>query len=427
MTPPTAESLDPVHILRARVEALEAERLDLLGDLEDAYERLGLAVNQARQESEVLYREVTERTTRLERRAESLVTLAAATRGLNATLDLDTLFDTLADQALALAPEVHSVALYVAGDTGGLQLRAARGVLPSAATAMLERLTHGQIAQLSAREKPMIVYDLDRPGPWGALRADDATGSAVVLTLKPREASAALLYLGSTQADAFDAEHEPLLHAFGQHAAAALANAQTYTRMEKMLAGVLMSLASALEAKDAYTDGHSARVAGYAVRIGQEMRLSDDDLQQLHYAALIHDIGKIGIGAEILHKCGALSDGEWEKMRIHPLLGASIIGSIGTLAGAVPGVRSHHERWDGSGYPDGLAGETIPLMARVLSLADAYDSLTTDRAYRPAAAPEAALQELRRGAGTQFDPTVVEAMARCFAEIASPQTGRNAA
>ncbi len=427
MTPPDVRHLDAAQILRQRVEALETERLELLGELEDAYERLGLAVQQARQESEVLYREVNDRTARLERRAAGMSALSAVTCALGSSLDPSALYTAIVDHALELAQEIHAAALFVAGDGSGLALRAVRGVLPSSAASVLGRLSHAQLAQIAAREKPLIVYDMERPGPWGGIRLDDAMGCGAVLTLKPRDGAPALLVLGSAQADAFDAEHEPLFHAYAQHAAMTLSNAQSVAQLEKMLAGVLMSLATALEAKDAYTDGHSMRVAQYAVRIAHEMALPESDIETLHRAALIHDIGKIGIGAEILHKCGALSDGEWEKMRIHPLLGASIIGSIATLAATVPGVRSHHERWDGSGYPDGLAHEQIPLIARVLAVADAYDSLTTDRAYRPAVAPAAAIQEVKRGAGTHFDPAVVGALERSFADITAPQAGRTAA
>ena len=427
MTSPRAENLDHAQILRARVEVLEAERLDLLGELEDAYERLGVTVQQARQESDLLYREITERTHRLERRASGMQALSTVTRVVGASLQTDALCTTLVEQALLLLPEVHAAALFIPSEHGSLALCAARGVMPSAAAGALARLSHGQLAQITAREKPLIVYDLERPGPWGALRIDDSTGCVAVLTLKSNDGPASLLLLGSTHADAFDAEHESLLHTFGQHAAIALANAQNFTRLETMLAGVFMSLAGALEAKDVYTDGHSSRVAQYAVRIARDMDLGESDVQDIQHAALIHDIGKIGIGAEILHKCGALTDNEWEKMRIHPLLGASIIGSISPLAAAVPGVRLHHERWDGSGYPDGLRGEQIPLMARILGVADAYDALTTDRAYRPATTPALALAELRFGAGTHFDPAVVEALEHCFADIVIPQPGRNAA
>lgn len=427
MTPSSAEDLDHTRVLRARVETLEAERLELLGELEDAYERLGVTVQQARQESDVLYREITERTARLERRTAGMAALSSVTRVVGAHLQWAGLSVALVEQALLLLPEVHAAALYIPSELGSLELSAVRGVMPSAAAAVLSRLSHGQVAQISAREKPLIVYDLDRPGPWGALRFDDGTGSIAVLTLKSPDQAASLLMLGSTHPDALDADRESLLHAFGQHAATALANAHRFTRLETMLAGVFMSLAGALEAKDVYTDGHSSRVAAYAVRIARDMELSESEVQDIQHAALIHDIGKIGIGAETLHKCGALSDQEWEQMRIHPLLGASIIGSISTLAAAVPGVRLHHERWDGTGYPEGLRGEQIPLMARILAVADAYDALTTDRAYRPAVPPAAALAELHFSAGTHFDPQVVEAMRRCVAETIAPHTGRNAA
>ena len=175
----------------------------------------------------------------------------------------------------------------------------------------------------------------------------------------------------------------------------------------------LAGLMAVLNLRDPDTDGHSQRVARFALRIAQEVirqdiaPLSPDDLRDLTLGALLHDVGKIGVPDAILHKPGALSAEEWEVMRRHPLQGAEMLASFAQFVSALPLVRSHHERWDGQGYPDGLAGESIPLAARIFALADTHDAMSSDRPYRAALPFEMIREEIRRGSGTQFDPALV--------------------
>jgi diguanylate cyclase (GGDEF)-like protein/putative nucleotidyltransferase with HDIG domain len=170
------------------------------------------------------------------------------------------------------------------------------------------------------------------------------------------------------------------------------------------------SLSATVDARDAYTAGHSRRVQQLALAIGRELELSHAELELLGYAALFHDIGKLGIPDAILLKPGNLNPAEWVVMASHAAEGASIINRLGFLSDAVPAIRHHHERFDGSGYPDRLAGEDIPLGARIIHVADAYDSMLTTRVYRPARPADAALTELRANAGTQFCPRCVGAL-----------------
>ena len=176
------------------------------------------------------------------------------------------------------------------------------------------------------------------------------------------------------------------------------------------------SLNATVDAKDPYTAGHSVRVQRIALAIGEQLDLSAESLDALRYAGLFHDIGKIAVPDAILAKPGALDDDEWELIKRHPANGAEIVGRLGWLATAVPLIRHHHERWDGNGYPDRLAGAAIPLEAAVVGLADAWDAMTTDRPYRSALSDDDATAELRRGRGTQFAPAVVDAF---FAALAT--------
>ncbi len=172
----------------------------------------------------------------------------------------------------------------------------------------------------------------------------------------------------------------------------------------------LRALAREVEAKDPYTHGHSVRVAGLTVRLAVLLGLSADELRTLARGGLLHDVGKISIPREILNKASALDAFERAVIERHPRLGADLVGNSSELLDTIDVVLHHHERWDGSGYPDGLAGREIPLLARICAVADVWDALTTDRAYRRGWSPELALDHLSENAGILFDPDVVEAM-----------------
>lgn len=171
-----------------------------------------------------------------------------------------------------------------------------------------------------------------------------------------------------------------------------------------LITGTIRALVKAVDAKDPHTATHSERVTRIALRIGAALALDDHSMQLLEYAALLHDVGKIGIPDQVLQKPGRLDEEEWALMRQHPVRSAEIVREIGSLAEVATIVRHHHERVDGNGYPDGLAGDAIPELSRILSLADVYEALTSDRSYRPAMSEERARQVIREGCGCQFDP-----------------------
>jgi hypothetical protein len=185
-----------------------------------------------------------------------------------------------------------------------------------------------------------------------------------------------------------------------------------YGELRDTYDATLRALAAALDSRDTETAGHGQRVTRLAVRLGQEIGIAGAALQELERGAMLHDIGKIGVPDALLRKPGPLTDDEWSTMRRHATIGAAMLDGIPFLSDAVPLVRHHHERWDGGGYPDGLAGAAIPLGARVFAVADALDAMTSHRPYRAAMPLAAARAELARCAGSQFDPAVVDACAR---------------
>ena len=168
-------------------------------------------------------------------------------------------------------------------------------------------------------------------------------------------------------------------------------------------------LAAAIDAKDPYTRGHSERVARYSIGIGKNLGLSEKEIRDLRISALLHDVGKIGIDDRILRKPGALSDDEFEIMKQHPAKGAAIMSGVAQLAECIPGMKYHHEKWGGGGYPDGLIGEKIPVQARIVAIADTFDAMTTNRPYQKAMDLNYVVDKIRGLAGTRFDPRVVEA------------------
>ncbi len=178
---------------------------------------------------------------------------------------------------------------------------------------------------------------------------------------------------------------------------------------QELMLDSIRALAAAIDAKNPYTRGHSERVSHYAVAIGRHLGLDSGELQRLEIAAILHDVGKIGIEDRILLKPSALSEQEFAQMRGHVLKGAAIVSPIKRLQEVLPGIRSHHENWAGGGYPDGLAGEEIPLMARIIAAADVFDAMTTHRPYQPAMVLDSVLARVRELTGTRLDPEVVEA------------------
>jgi putative nucleotidyltransferase with HDIG domain len=187
---------------------------------------------------------------------------------------------------------------------------------------------------------------------------------------------------------------------------------ESYRRLEESSLEAIEGLNAAVEAKDPYTAGHSQRVQRIVVALGEELGLSPTRLTALRHAGLFHDIGKLAVPDAILVKPGRLTDEEYARVKRHPADGARIVAKLGRLRDSVPIIRHHHERWDGNGYPDGLAAEEIPLEAAITGLADAWDAMTTDRPYQRALSAVEAAAEIRSGRGTQFAPDVVDAFFR---------------
>ncbi len=248
-------------------------------------------------------------------------------------------------------------------------------------------------------------------------------GSFIAVPLVAPDGSAVgLIYLNFPEPRSFPPELLDLLSAYGRIVGLALDRAEMWAQLRREQERFVMSLAEAVDARDPYTAGHSRRVRILAATIGRAMGLSPDALNRLQVAALLHDIGKLGVRDGVLLKDGPLTPEEWAEMREHALVGARILASAGMDPEVVDAVRHVHERYAGGGYPAGLRGEEIPLFSRILAVADAFEAMTSDRAYRMALPWEVAMAELEQERGRQFDPGVVD----CFCALLRLPRTRNA-
>ncbi len=219
-----------------------------------------------------------------------------------------------------------------------------------------------------------------------------------------------VLNIEATDPGALAEADAALVEAVATSFGVAVHRARLVADLEGAFTTALAALTSTVEAKDDYTACHGEDVAVLAERIALRMSLSSAEARDVRYAAMLHDIGKVAVPSEILLKPGPLTDEEWVTMRSHAAIGGELVGRIDAFSHLAPAVRASHERWDGGGYPDGLAGEAIPPAARIIAACDTYDAIVTDRPYRAARTPREACEELRRVAGTQLDAAVVQAV-----------------
>ena len=280
--------------------------------------------------------------------------------------------------------------------------------------------------QALERNEPWVI-PADTPDPSGAQARPLFLGMAKTVCLIPLRAAdraLGLLMFGearSPEREPFSAEKLRLARSIGDQAASALYRVELFLQLEESYLGTVLALANAVDAKDTYTANHAEHLADMALAVGREMGLKERRLDDLRYAAILHDIGKIGVPDNVLQKPSRLDAAEWALMREHPSIGARILKPVPHLARVAEIVRHHHERYDGAGYPDGLTGEAIPLEARILTVVDSYSAITDRRVYKEASSHAEALSELRKHAGTQFDPHVVTVFLAKFNEAGKLQ------
>jgi len=273
-----------------------------------------------------------------------------------------------------------------------------------------QRQDEGVVGRCLRERRPVLVSG-SAATPRGAA-PDLAPCSELAVPLHIGTELWGAIHLRSPDPGAFEEEDARLVELVAEHAGAALRTAELYRKLEQTHLGVAAALAAALEAKGGYTAEHARWNAELAVEVGRELKLLEPELRAVRYGAIFHDIGKIAVPDAILNKPGPLTDQEFEVIKRHPVVGEQILAPVPFLSEVRRIVRHDHERWDGTGYPDGMRGSQIPVGARIVFVVDAYHAMVSDRPYRSAMPASAARDQLRRNAGSQFDPEVVEATQR---------------
>jgi len=349
----------------------------------------------------------------LEKRAVIIDQINKISLAINATLDLDKLFEKICLYAKNMTNAEDAAVYYkeIAAEVGSQEQSRLSFLENGNSRAWKNHVPFPDI--LKAGKK----FLMDKPGALTHLPLRDGRVVPIrnllaIPFFHKGEAIGVIAVVNKISSGNFSDEDVELLHTLGNQAAIAVDNAKLIEDQKTLFLDTIIALAAAVDAKDPYTHSHSKNVSIYSKAIADQMLLPEHEMETLELAAILHDIGKIAIPESILNKPGKLTREEFEIMKTHPVCGVKIVENIKEMEEIIPGMKHHHERYDGKGYPDGLREEEIPLSARILAVADTYDAMTSDRPYRKGPGHEAAMREIMRCSGTQLAPDVVEAFLR---------------
>jgi response regulator RpfG family c-di-GMP phosphodiesterase len=336
-------------------------------------------------------------------RLKEALSLYKVSEAIAASLSLDEVMGTVTDAAIHEVDADQAVVLLADGE-GGFYERACElhpDFRPRSGVGVLDAAA---LSEYFAEDRPLRVHGNHTRQYFSRVPEEITPHSLIATPLRMRQRTLGFLGVVSyTRGKKFDEGQRKMVRMVANRAAAAIENAKLYEDLKATFQQTIKGLASAIDKMDRYTSGHSERVAAYAQILAIKLGLPEDEVEIVRQAALMHDIGKIGCVMN-LNKPGKLSQEEYEIFQKHPGFGCDILEPITFLHPLIPGVHLHHERWDGRGYPLGLEANNIPLIARIISVADTYDAMTSDRAYRKALPHEVAVNEIMRCAGAQFDP-----------------------
>jgi putative nucleotidyltransferase with HDIG domain len=349
--------------------------------------------------------------TKLNQKVRELMNLNRVSEAIDAAEDNETLFERVVELATDLTGAERVSLMLTTPEATGLRIRAARGISEDVMRDVVVPLGSGIAGEVARSCQPVHIVRTSQRPPGTAERSIYNSPSFICVPLViSTEALGVLSAAEKLGGEDFSEDDFSLVQELAKKAAIKIENNALYESIYCNLVDTLTSLVSTLEAKDPYTKEHSKRVTQMAVLLGQKLGLPEEDIESIEFAGILHDIGKIGVRDSILLKPGRLTDEEFEVIKSHPVIGETIVEPLGLIPSERDIIRHHHERMDGSGYPDGLKGDEIPLLARVVAVADAFDAMTTTRIYRQAMGLEYALGEFEKFRGVQFDPTVVDAL-----------------
>lgn len=358
-----------------------------------------------------------DKNTVLEQAVARLSTLNRLGIAFNSTMDLDNLFELLIGKSLETLQAKIGYILLLDRDAWLLKIGSAIGLPAHIDQEMRIPLQSGGVSHwVIEHRQPLLIADIkeaQRFNKVSPLGFDRESIICAPLIIKD-EIIGTITIANKKDKSGFSPDDLELLSTIAAQASIAIKNARLYEEQQVTYLNTVQALVSAIEASDAYTRGHSERVTRYSLAAARQMNLSANGLKRLEQAAILHDIGKIGIDIGLLHKEEKLSNSDIDVLRQHPLIGVRILEPIHFLKNVRTIIEQHHERFDGTGYPYGLKGDELLLEARILAVADTYDAMTSDRPYRKALSHGIAIHEIAEQAGTQFDPQVAEAFIAMF-------------
>jgi response regulator RpfG family c-di-GMP phosphodiesterase len=343
------------------------------------------------------------------RKLSNVVKILNLSHAMNTKLDMKSLTNEFLSQIQKnFTPD--GIVLFLQ-ESSGLQSKAMRGALMRGNPQLVswvkqlgERVFRQQLPELLlVKAKSPNQISPEGPPPCSTI----SSIMVAPMTIRMKSIGVVVLLRNASKPD-YSREDSQLLNVFSAHTASAFENARLYGQLWDMNLEVIRSFAQAVEAKDVYTRGHSERVALYATHLGSRLGLSRDELHLLYTGGILHDIGKIGIPDVILNKPAKLTSDEFVVMQRHPELGRAILNQVTSFSNILPIIFYHHERMDGQGYPMGLSGDDIPFLARILSVVDSFEAMTSDRAYRKALPLHVVQDIMRQGAGNQWDEELVK-------------------
>jgi HD-GYP domain-containing protein (c-di-GMP phosphodiesterase class II) len=345
----------------------------------------------------------------LRTKADHLSLLFEIGKNIGAIYNLRTLFETILERAMQVMKARRGFLMIYDKNTDELRIRASIGLNINSDKNSVQ-VDRGIAGWVFKKVRSVLIPNVEKSTLFDPNNDQIYAGRdlmACPLNIRKKVFGVICLNdrIGSKQ---FSHEDLDLLSALASQAAIAIENVELYASIRRDYLNAIKALAAAVDAKDHYTHGHSHKVMVYCTSIAKAMGLSEKEIEKVKYGALLHDVGKIGISEAVLNKPSKLTPKEFDTIAMHPILGVSIVQNIESLKDLIPTILYHHERYSGGGYPEGKAGNSIPLGARIVAVADAWDVMTSDRAYRKALPISVAVAELKKFAGTQFDPEIAE-------------------